>query len=404
MKDGAGRLWRLSAAAGLLSVTATANAALIELKAVAVDGVPLGSPQANVDIEPGQEVTAELFISDWGGDFPRLYVWQATIDGENGSVSGTSGTIVPKEYGTQNAEKWSFQDTTRADWIHAAFAGDTVAVIDTTSLNYRYGSLLINSDGTTDPGGGAKFYGGTLALASSGDSCGRFTYDLLPGGSDTYVGPDISDFIAPDVLGLEINVACLPNIVNSCAANCAIDARYPHDPFDNASSFRWEDVNLRLGGIDVSTLACGSDFSIFFAGGPQILLTCFFVNMTGADTIQVGFSQTIPTTRWTCLRLNGGQPGSDTTCLASLPGDINADRRSDGADLLTLIDHLGGGTPLKEWQCDIDRDGNCNQLDMLAAVDVLTGANQFLAWLGATLSVACPSASLDAPCDDLALP
>jgi sulfur carrier protein ThiS len=365
----------------------------MSLKAVAVNGEPVPERTNHIAIDPGDEVTAELFISDWGDEIVTVRIFQARILGEVGSQSGESGTMLPRGW-PMDPVQGLFQDQARPDWI---FAGSKSWWKDfDVTLDVRFGSVIINGEGPMDDG--MERYGGTMILVASDDACGTFTFDFDTAAS--FVGEDISElvYIAPEPL--MIDVVRDPALIGACPDNCAIDARYPHDPANNAFSLLWDTVNVRLGWIDATTLDCSS-FLTSFVGGPPVLLACFFVNPIGADTVEVGYSRAIPTARWTCLGLIGGRPGADQICLAALPGDVNADRVSDGGDVLSLVDSVYGGTALKPWQCDIDRDGACTHLDLLGLVDVLVGANEFIPWIGATILVPCPSASLNATCGDL---
>ena len=49
---------------------------------------------------------------------------------------------------------------------------------------------------------------------------------------------------------------------------------------------------------------------------------------------------------------------------------------------MLLLDHLKEEleVPLANYQCDIDRSGECSPADALALLDLLNGANQFDSW------------------------
>jgi len=373
----------------------------MSLKAVAVNGALLPECTNHVAIEPGDEVTAEIFLSDWGDEIGAVTIYAATVLGDEGGESGETGSLVPSAWPTPG---WAM-DVQRPDFIHAGRLPCTcpqdVGCIVEFCRFWTWESDLFFSAGTTDPGDGTEFYGGALNLVASDDACGRFTFEF-----------DLTNSYLQDTLGqvagitaepLVIDVACLPVVIGACPDNCAIDARYPHDPANNALSLLWDEVNVRFGWTGASTLVC-SDFVITFVGGRPVLMGCFFVKPIRADTVEVGYTRAIPTARWTCLGLIGGRPGADQICLASLPGDVNADRVSDGGDVLSLVDLVYAGETLKPWQCDIDRDGACTHLDLLGLVDVLVGANEFIPWAGASISVPCPSAALTATCGDVSEP
>ncbi len=68
---------------------------------------------------------------------------------------------------------------------------------------------------------------------------------------------------------------------------------------------------------------------------------------------------------------------------------MSGDGLSNSLDILVLIDYLNGITSLNEWQCDIDRSGECDPLDILKLIDLLNGAGEYDVWLEAEIPP-CP--------------
>ena len=54
-------------------------------------------------------------------------------------------------------------------------------------------------------------------------------------------------------------------------------------------------------------------------------------------------------------------------------------------DILVLIDALNGVLDLPDHATDIDRDETSGPLDVLRAIDLLTGAGEFEPWIGRSL-------------------
>ncbi len=65
--------------------------------------------------------------------------------------------------------------------------------------------------------------------------------------------------------------------------------------------------------------------------------------------------------------------------LGSLPGDVNADGRTDSSDLAALLDPSMGGEAFPLYRTDVDGDGTAGLSDALRIIDLLTepGAYRF---------------------------
>ncbi len=87
--------------------------------------------------------------------------------------------------------------------------------------------------------------------------------------------------------------------------------------------------------------------------------------------------------------------GTQAVEFAALPGDANADRTTDQADILAVIDQLNGvaASPYGTRSCDIDHSGACDPPDIVRIIDLLNGASGFFPWVDATLpetGAGCP--------------
>jgi len=190
---------------GLLCLPAWTQAATMSLKAVAINGSPVG-PTSSVEVGPGGEVTLEILISDWSPEY--IWVYQVAID-DAGYSSGSSGTLMPKGWDDKAdrpcsdsndcpegswcvadsagsngfCESGAFIDADRSDYI---FSGRPIlAAVDVSSLRYRYGGALTQHGGVPDPG--TALYGGTLILTVSDDAQGIFTIDAIDDNWSTFV-------------------------------------------------------------------------------------------------------------------------------------------------------------------------------------------------------------------------
>lgn len=157
----------------------------------------------------------------------------------------------------------------------------------------------------------------------------------------------------------------------------AIDARQSYDP-DSAVAQGWTAVELQFPAPNDATAA---DFEVETTGEYEPVITGV---VTQGQTVVLEFEAPLEPGACTTIR---HIPSGWATTLGFLPGDVNGDGRSGTRDILTLIDHINGvlDPPARTWQCDTDRSGACDVLDILRLVDVLNGAHMDHAWNGATL-------------------
>jgi len=183
--------------------------------------------------------------------------------------------------------------------------------------------------------------------------------------------------------------ACGPDqIVSSLRPNCAIDARFPHEPDDPESRFGFNGVELTFD-CDPANLTINDFVVTVHPPGPEVTIT----DVVPIDSTRVWLPFSEPTLpeRWTCVEyVNSGEQ----TCLGSLPGDVDGSGAVTAEDLILLLDFfrgVAGPPPLDPWQCDIDRNESCSQPDILAEIDLLLGVGSFTIWDEAIMP-ACPSA------------
>ncbi len=441
MRQAGKGVWLFLGGFALLGFGVSARGATVSLKAVAINGVPLTEPSNFVIAEATDKVTAEVFLSGWdadsycstdssnplapcdvrfdcpGGsclDF-RVRISQSVILITAGSVSGISGTILPCGR-PDNAADCAFIGAKEcdnganegdiceinnecpdgscvdsADFILRGFV-QRICAVNTLLSDYLYGCLPLEDEGTTDDGG--DFYLGTVILEVSPDACGRFTFAMTDDPAESFMkSPTPTKFIFPVGESLVIEVECDP-CISSDPPNCAIDARYPHEPDDFAAKLGWDSLDITFSPVPdggVGSLGCGN-FSIDVSSG-TLVPSCSNVTQIDTDTVHMQLDLVTPVRRWTCITYNDGQFGCNKTCLGPLPADVTADRVSTGPDLLELIDSFNGSVgPLEIWQCDIDHDGQCLLTDIVAEIDLLLGVGDFDPWMNVPLPARCPSA------------
>jgi hypothetical protein len=104
----------------------------------------------------------------------------------------------------------------------------------------------------------------------------------------------------------------------------------------------------------------------------------------------LNLNQVIPVNAWTCVEHRASERES---CVGHLPADANQDRISSAEDVLDLEANLRnqfGPPAMVLYQCDLNRSGRCNPLDLLTATDLLNGSG-FAAWLNVELESECPA-------------
>ncbi len=189
----------------------------------------------------------------------------------------------------------------------------------------------------------------------------------------------------------ETNCVCT-TIAISNPASCSIDARIPHLRTNSASLLGWDSIDLdfnigcscnsiNVGDLSVSDVPGSPDSDVISGQAVIAGITGGFGNLC-----TVVFAAPIPSNQWTCVtvKFNGEQ-----RCIGSLPSDVDGDQFSTSNDVTILTAHLALATGLMN-EVDINRDGEATSLDVIATLNLLTGADQFSTWLDAGITQTCP--------------
>jgi hypothetical protein len=166
----------------------------------------------------------------------------------------------------------------------------------------------------------------------------------------------------------------------------AIDARAPSN-LAGDHLFGWDSLMVRFAG-DASGVTAGQ-FATAVTGGVQpFVLTAA---PTGTDVLLQLTSRIPPGERTTVEHA----PSHSSTCLAFLPGDVNANGVSNTVDVFALRAMLNTipATVPAPHKVDLDHSGSATAEDVLTWIDLANGADAFDIWLGATLPTACPAAT-----------
>ncbi len=168
-------------------------------------------------------------------------------------------------------------------------------------------------------------------------------------------------------------------LTGSTPPNLAIDARQPHEPSDAGARRGWDSITLYFLGVAPVMLPDTPD--AYAVSDPT--LTIVHVTVSGASaTLQ--FDRPITPGQWLCAALI---EGANSSCIGSLPGDVNSDRVTDPSDMISLIDCINGVATIAcdEWQADIDHSGALEPADIVGLLDLLNGAAAFDPWYGVVL-------------------
>ncbi len=177
-----------------------------------------------------------------------------------------------------------------------------------------------------------------------------------------------------------IDVDAPLRIVQAQPPDGAVDARQPIDPA-TGWPLGWTTLEITLAG-DLCSVA-PADFFVDQQGGMNEAPTVFRVEQFTSTTFLVTLSRPIEPGAWTVVTHVGS---GLTTRIGFLPGDVNGDGTSDGADILTLMDALYGvGDPPPIWSADLDRSGRAVPPDLLELIDLLEGTSSSPGWRGVSL-------------------
>ncbi len=117
-------------------------------------------------------------------------------------------------------------------------------------------------------------------------------------------------------------------------------------------------------------------------GGTGIAPSIDRVQTTAANRLAVFFAGPIKPQAWTDIL---HRPSASGTRLGFLPGDFNADQRSNADDVTALETALRTTNSFPIWRLDIDRSNVFTALDLARLIDVLIGAELLEEWNGRRL-------------------
>lgn len=419
--------WRAACVASVFAYAGVANAATVELIAVAVNGSPI-TPTSTVAANPGDLIDVEILIDGWGDENANavMRAYQVVIDADSYIGECKAVSVLPEgweqEFPTRQCSTdedcidpnypncqssvcrgdnhnpsgpgplpLAFIDSSREDWTHAGVFNVTPAT-DISSLSYRFLIFTIQG-GALD--GANNTYAGQFKVRVLDNAQGSTTIAPL-GGIGTVLTVDGAS-VFPDLTGLTINTpgTCGPpcQIVNSDPPPCAIDARFPHARNDPTIRLGWASVVVELNEeCDPGTLTI-EDFSTSLFGGAGFPPGIGEISQVGDNMIEVVFTARLRDRRWVCVNLEDGGM-TTSTCIGQLPADANQDRTSAAPDITSLIDHLNNpvANPMELYQCNVDREGSvCGPADITALIDLLNGASTFQPYLQAQITDPCPA-------------
>lgn len=167
----------------------------MSLEATAINGRSFGDgPTALIAAFPGDIITAEVYIRDWGPNGEALSGYQAALLPVSFS-SGTKGYIEPVQYaalqksGAENEDN-SFVDEDNPRFVHKGIK--VLSLADTRSEGYRWMSVLLTGTAPKCEQDGRKFYAATIKYEVSANAEGIFALEL-----DSH--PDFSGLRKADV-------------------------------------------------------------------------------------------------------------------------------------------------------------------------------------------------------------
>jgi hypothetical protein len=132
--------------------------------------------------------------------------------------------------------------------------------------------------------------------------------------------------------------------------------------------------------------------------GPQNEITG--ITGQGDGTFTLALRRPISAGGVTTITYQADGGASYTGTFTFHPANVNGDGLADADDVATLVAcclnqvcEPGLSPEEKPYRCDIDRSGNITPADMLRAIDLLNGGDQYAEWNNTSLPVAdgvCP--------------
>ncbi|MHC5110925.1 MAG: hypothetical protein ACYTHJ_13730 [Planctomycetota bacterium] len=250
--------------------------------------------------------------------------------------------------------------------------------------------IACNNDGPEgcSPGSQTNFTaeGGQLYLVRVGGNegsqhSGMVTFSDITVDCQPNAIPDHEDISSGN--SYDLNTNAIPDECEDCnlalyPSDTIIDARQPSS-LDGTTLYGWSTWQLgNAADCEAIGFAAPDQFAVSSLTGPAPTVDSVDLN----DPVTVILSEPISTGAWTEFYYDVYE---ESICVGYLPGDVNANRLTNGFDIRTLIDVLEGNQTLGIHSTDIDRNDVTEVDDILRLVDLLNGADEFAPWYAETL-------------------
>jgi len=346
----------------------------LSLEVVTVNGIPLPKPASKITVAPGDEMTFQIFIRDWGPSGEKLRALQAQID-DRGYTSGLTGSIHPKDYEKTTLSEFANKKNGFIDGDDPRYVfkdATEIPVVDTLSFGYRYLNIIVSeSDAVVSPQDGTRFTCGTLNVKVSDDASGIFLMGL---------NEDPSSSTARDANNAEILPLMFERlvveVVKDALAHRMMGSEPPTGSIDarrGADGRGWNRIDLTFN-LDANGLTTDM-FSI--TDGTKNPPKIKKIEASGTR-LTLHLDRGIRASRWTSIAHNAS---ASSTTIGCLPGDVNADGSVNVADIMLLASQSHDGSTRPLYQTDVDHNGKLNVGDALRVVELLNDANAYRASL-----------------------
>jgi hypothetical protein len=344
-----------------------------------------------VIMDPGTTAHINLWLEDTAQS-QELNFYQAIVRWLGVAGVGATGVV---QY--VDVEVGPFGDSVIVDPLHEGFVFGAEAfgpffyneTAPPPAKTSGFGLIANIQDLATGITVGGMRYIGEFDITASEDASGVHTICWVPIGGHPAAGTTFGQpggllpFDVDEFQCLDVGVGGgLLVIVESEPPNGSVAAGYVIDP-ETGLPIGGDRVELEMAG-DIGALV-SDDFEVLSSAEEPPVINDVAVDGT---TVSLQFDEPLPLGHCTLIRhlASGTQ-----VRLKALPGDINGDEQTNTADLLDLIDHLGGhlDPPLELHQCDVNRSGACTPVDILAQIDLFNGAGGGPVWFNATVAP-CP--------------
>ena len=360
---------------GMFAGLAVAGNPTFSLRAAAVNDVAIpDGPVGELSVRPLDIITVEIFARDWSPDGETLRAYQAQMD-EPSYSSGSSGWIKPVDYDKLQEEKVENKENAfldRDDPRYIFQGAQNITLVDSIAAGYRFAGVLVSGDDVRlSQQDGRVLYCGTLRMGVSADARGNFTIRLnIDEGASSMRAQQNKRIIPLDYEDLTVHVLERTlRIVSSTPPDHAINARYKASD----KTARWGRLEMTFDG-DASMLT-PSDFLIQDGSAEAPMVKG--IRATGSvATLQL--DRPLNPRRWTAVI---HKASNTRIAVASLPGDVNGNGRTDGQDLVALVEGIGKGAADPIYRYDIDGDGRSDVRDALRMLDIFATPTAFRAKL-----------------------